>query len=84
MKPIDWRDYIVSDERILVGKPIVKGTRLSVEFILDLLAAGWDRESLRENYPQLSDEGIRAVLAFVADTYREDRFYSLPPIADVR
>ena len=84
MEQVDWRQYIVSDERILAGKPTIKGTRLSVELVLDLLAAGWDRESLRENYPQLTDEGIRAVLAYAADTFREERFYSLPPLADSR
>ena len=84
MQAIDWRDYIVCDERILAGKPTLKGTRLSVEFVLDLLAAGWDRESLRENYPQLTDEGIRAVLAYAADSFREERFYMLPPVADSR
>ena len=64
--PVDWRDYIVADERILAGKPIVKGTRLSVEFVLEPLAAGWDREALRDNYPQLTEERIRAVLAYAA------------------
>lgn len=64
MTPVDWRDYIVADERILAGKPIVKGTRLSVEFVLELLAAGWDRETLNESYPQLTRDRLRAVLAF--------------------
>ena len=63
MADLDWRDYIVSDERILAGKPIVKGTRLSVEFVLDLLAGGWDRQALDESYPQLTEERLRAVLA---------------------
>lgn len=84
MDAIDWRDYIVSDERILVGKPTLKGTRLSVEFVLDLLAAGWSREELRENYPTLTDDGIRAALAYAADAIREDRIYDLPPISDSR
>ena len=68
MEHVDWRDYIVSDERILAGKPTIKGTRLSVEFVLELLAAGWDREALQENYPQLTEDRIRAVLAFAAKT----------------
>ena len=79
MTDIDWRDYIVSDERILAGKPIVKGTRLSVEFVLELLAGGWDRAALDESYPQLSEARVRAVLAYAADTFREERFYLLPP-----
>ena len=64
MTDLDWRDYIVSDERVLAGKPIVKGTRLSVELVLGPLAAGWDREALRDSYPQLTEERIRAVLAY--------------------
>jgi uncharacterized protein (DUF433 family) len=79
--PVDWRDYIVSDERILVGKPIVKGTRLSVEFVLELLAGGWDRDALAESYPQLTEERVRAVLAYAAATFRDERFYLLPPVA---
>jgi uncharacterized protein (DUF433 family) len=66
MTPVDWRDYIIADERILTGKPIVKGTRLSVEFVLELLAAGWDRDALQESYPQLTVDRIRAVLAYAA------------------
>ena len=84
MREIDWRDYIVSDERILAGKPTLKGTRLLVEFVLALLAAGWDRESLHENYLYLTEEGIRAVLAYAADSFREARFYMLPPLTDSR
>jgi uncharacterized protein (DUF433 family) len=84
MNAIDWRDYIVSNERVLAGKPTLKGTRLSVELVLDLLAGGWDRDSLRESYPQLTDEGIRAVLAYAADSFREERFYMLPPLSDSR
>lgn len=84
MADLDWRDYIVSDESILAGKPTVKGTRLSVEFVLDLLAGGWAREDLSESYPQLTDERIRAVLAYAADTFRDERFYLLPPTASPR
>jgi uncharacterized protein (DUF433 family) len=84
MTPVDWRDYIVADERILAGKPIVKGTRLSVEFVLELLAAGWDREALNKNYPQLTEDRLRAVLAYAAATFRDERFYLLPPASSSR
>jgi uncharacterized protein (DUF433 family) len=76
---LDWRDYIVCDAGILGGKPTLKGTRLSVEFVLELLAGGWERESIRQNYPNLTEERIRAVLAYAAETFREDRFHLLPP-----
>jgi uncharacterized protein (DUF433 family) len=79
MTIINWRDYIVSDPAILGGKPILKRTRLSVEFVLDLLAAGWDQTALKKNYPNLTEERIRAVLAYAAETFREERFYLLPP-----
>jgi uncharacterized protein (DUF433 family) len=79
MTEVDWRQHIVTDGAILGGKPVLRGTRLSVEFVLELLAAGWDRRSLQENYPNLTEERIRAVLAYAADTFREERFYILPP-----
>jgi uncharacterized protein (DUF433 family) len=81
METINWRDYIVSDPAVLKGKPVVKGTRLSVEFVLGLLAGGWDRTTVLENYPNLSEERIRAVLAYAAETFREERIYLLPPAA---
>ena len=79
MSEIDWRQYIVCDPAVLGGKPTLKGTRLGVEFVLELLAGGWDREAIRENYPNLTEERIRAVLAYAAETFREDRFHLLPP-----
>lgn len=65
MNSIDWREYIVADAAVLAGKPRLKGTRLSIEFVLELLAAGWDRAALRDNYPNLTDEGIRAAVRYV-------------------
>lgn len=61
------------------GNRVLKGTHLSAEFVLDLLAAGWDYPALQANYPNLTEERIRAVLAYTADTFREERFYLLPP-----
>jgi uncharacterized protein (DUF433 family) len=69
---MDWHEYIHGDPRILRGKPVVKGTRLSVEFILDLLATGWTEQQLLENYPQLSSDALRAVFAFAAEQVRDD------------
>ena len=74
---VDWRKYIHSDPEILSGKPVVKGTRLSVEFILNLLAAGWSEEQILENYPALTRESLRAVFAFAAECMREEALYVL-------
>ena len=69
---MDWRDHINSDPEILSGKPVVKGTRLSVEFLLGLFAVGWTKEQVLENYPTLDSEAIRAVFAFAAEHVREE------------
>jgi len=49
-----------------------------VEFVLERLAAGWTRKELAEDYPNLTDERLRAVLAYAAEAFREDRFALLP------
>ena len=75
---MDWRGYIAIDPEILAGKPTLKGTRLAVEHILDLLAAGWTHDQLLEAYPTLTEGGIRAALAFAAQTIREERVFPNP------
>ncbi len=63
-----WQERIVVDPALLVGKPVVKGTRLSVEFIIDLLAQGWTEDTILKNYPGLTIEDIQAGLAYVSAT----------------
>ncbi|WP_174763992.1 DUF433 domain-containing protein [Anabaena sp. UHCC 0253] len=75
---INWQEYIHSDPEILLGKPTVKGTRLSVEFLLGLFAAGWSQQQVFDNYPTLTPEGLRAVFAFSADCMREETLYTIP------
>lgn len=72
---MDWRDYIHSDPEILSGKPIIKGSRLSVDFLLDLLANGWSEEQLFDSYPSLTRDSLRAVFAFAAEHVREERAF---------
>ena len=57
---------IIADPEILGGKPVVEGTRLSVEHILGLLASGMSNQEIIADYPDLSEESIRAVLAYAA------------------
>lgn len=68
---IDWREYITTDEAILNGKPIIKETRLSVEFILERLANGWTEAEILENYPNLKIESIRAVYSYTYDCMKD-------------
>lgn len=70
---MDWCDRIVCNPDILAGKPTIKGTRISVELILDCLASGWSRDVIRESYPHVTDEDISAALACAADMMRDRR-----------
>ncbi|MEA3369121.1 MAG: DUF433 domain-containing protein [Candidatus Ratteibacteria bacterium] len=74
---MDWRKFIHSDPEVLLGKPVVKGTRLSVEFLLGLFAEGWTEQQVLDNYPILTPESLQAVFAFVTDCMREESLYSL-------
>jgi uncharacterized protein (DUF433 family) len=71
---MDWRDRIIADPEILAGKPTIRGTRISVELILDRLASGWTPETVIEAYPHLAREDIQAALAFAADLVGEERY----------
>lgn len=75
---MDWQDFIHSDPEILVGKPVVKGTRLAIDFILGLFAAGWTEEQVLENYPTLTPMGLRAVFAFAAECMSEEAVFVIP------
>lgn len=58
---------IVRDPAVLCGNPTVRGTRLSVEFLLGLFADGWTHEQVLDNYPALTPEALRAVFAYAAE-----------------
>lgn len=64
---MNWQEYIIEDENILVGKPTIKGTRISVEFLVSLLAQGWTEQQILENYPRLNKEHLKAVFSYVQD-----------------
>lgn len=74
---MDWREHIHSDPAILSGKPVIKGTRLSVEFLLELLANGWSEDQLFESYPNLDRDSLRAIFAFAAESTRDERAFEL-------
>jgi len=73
-----WKERIHMDPSILVGKPIVKGTRLAVEFVIDLLAQGWTEAQILESYPGITHEDIQACLAYASATLHAERVYPLP------
>jgi uncharacterized protein (DUF433 family) len=71
---------IISDPKILFGKPVISGTRISVELILEKLAAGDKIEELLIDYPHITEQDIRAALQFAADALHQDIVY---PFANV-
>jgi uncharacterized protein (DUF433 family) len=76
---IDWREHIAVDPAVLVGKPVVRGTRLAVEFILGLVAEGWGFDAILANYPGLTVEDVRACVAYARDIVTEKRALPEPP-----
>jgi uncharacterized protein (DUF433 family) len=77
----DFRQVIVSNPHAMMGKPVISGTRITVGSILKKLAAGESVEQILDAHPRLTEEGIRAALAFAADTLRADVTYPLEPAA---
>jgi uncharacterized protein (DUF433 family) len=73
---MNWRDRIVVDPDFLVGKPVIKGTRLAVEFIIDLLAEGWTEAEIVGNYPGLTREDIQACLAYAVTVLKGEKVYT--------
>ena len=74
----EWKERITVDPKVLAGKPIIKGTRIAVEFILELLANGWTNEKILKNYPQLKKEDVIAVLKYATEILTEEKIYPLP------
>src|ERR1700682_4057122 len=77
-KPMSWQDRISIDPKVLVGKPVIKGTRIAVEFLMELLANGWTHEQIRKNYPHLTRDDIQAALHYAAETLKQEHVYAMP------
>lgn len=75
---MDWNDRITIDPEVLVGKPVIKGTRISVEFVIDLLARGWTSDQIVEEYDHLTTEDIQACLGYASAMLQSERVYLLP------
>ena len=74
---MDWKERIIIDPEVLTGKPIVKGTRLAVEFIVGLLAQGSSENDILQNYPGLTREDILACLGYAREVLQDERVYPL-------
>ena len=74
---MDWEDRITTDPKVLVGKPVVKGTRLAVEFVIDLLVSGWSEAQILDNYPRLCHEDIVTCLRYANELVKSERVYQI-------
>lgn len=77
---MDWREHIETNPEVMGGKPVIRGTRIPVEIILDWMAAGWTKAEILENYPRLSPEAYRAVFSFARELVAE-QLYAVTPKA---
>jgi uncharacterized protein (DUF433 family) len=66
---------IVLDPKVLAGKPIIRGTRISVEFVLGLLVDGWGEADILANYPGITREDVIACLAYARDTVSSEKVF---------
>ena len=71
-----WQHLIEANPEVLAGKPVIKGTRLSVEFLLSLFAEGWTQEQVLANYQQLDRSALQAVFAFSADCMHDEQYFA--------
>ncbi|MFM9947827.1 MAG: DUF433 domain-containing protein [Saprospiraceae bacterium] len=70
-----WQDYISTDPKIMLGKPVIKGTRITVELIVERLGQGQTIESLLVSYPHITPESVKACLQYAAYVLRNETVY---------
>jgi uncharacterized protein (DUF433 family) len=75
---MSWQERIVLDPAILTGKPTIKGTRIAVEFVVDLLARGWTTQEILSEYDHLTTDDVQACLAYASDMLQSERIYPAP------
>ncbi|MEK7263170.1 MAG: DUF433 domain-containing protein [Bacteroidota bacterium] len=72
-----WKQFIHSDPDVLLGKPVIKGTRISVELILQLYEKGWTEKMILESYPNVTLESLHAVFAYLQECIQEEVYFPL-------
>lgn len=78
MDTMNWEDHIDADPAVAGGRPVVRGTRLSVDLLLGMLADGATIEQLLESYPHLTRDGVRAVFAYASAMLSDEVLRPLP------
>lgn len=70
---VKWKEHIEQNPKVMMGKPVIKGTRLTVEHLLERLGDGWSEDELLNSYPQLERDHILAAFRYAADVLAHDR-----------
>jgi uncharacterized protein (DUF433 family) len=73
-----WQDRIEIDPARLGGKPVVRGSRIAVELVVEMVADGWQDARILAEYPMLTAEDVRACLHYAAAMLREERRFNMP------
>jgi uncharacterized protein (DUF433 family) len=78
---MEWRNRIETKPEVLAGKPVVTGTRIPVELVVELLAQDWSTEEILEQYPALSRKDLQACLHYASERLQSERVYAVksPP-----
>lgn len=72
---MNWEDRIAIDPAVLTGKPTIKGTRIAVEFLLELVAEGWSTDEIVRNYPGIAPEDVQAALRYAVASLKNEQIY---------
>ncbi len=75
---MNWQKHIISDPEILIGKPTIKGTRISVELILELFSLGWTEQQILESYPSITVSSLRSVFYYLKDCLEQELYFPIP------
>jgi uncharacterized protein (DUF433 family) len=73
---MNWHEHITADPAVLVGKPVIRGTRLAVEFILGLIVEGWPEPEIIRNY-RITSEQVRACVAYAQERLNEEKVFAV-------
>jgi uncharacterized protein (DUF433 family) len=74
---MEWNERIVTDADTCGGRPRIKGTRITVEFLRGLKAAGWSEDQILDDYPQLTRDDLQAVFAYAQSILEDESFVPL-------
>jgi len=75
---MNWENRITLNPNVLAGKPVIKGTRIAVEFVIDLLARGWTTARILQEYDHLTAADIQACLAYASESLKSEHVYLTP------